>query len=625
MKDFISSVKLRAKDLLHNKGAIYFILLCVFIVLIVINNLNWLKLDNNIPIDDQASHIYNSYYFFHKLNAGDFRRFLLECRFYYPPLVYQLSALFFLFTPQNPDLAVLSQIPFWAILILSIFFIGKHLWSYEVGFLAGIAAFGFPYMLTMSQSYLLDLPCAAMVSLCLLFLLLSEYFQRSAWTIAFFIAFAFSMLTKWSSIFYILLLLIIYFAIFIRNAFKEKKSPWMLVVMLVTTIFFAIMGLLWIRVELANSTMIYENMLRSYFISIVPLLVLFVITSFLPFVAKSSKRFVQGVQLFIIGIWHSYAIKFFFYVRYFNEVTTSGIQEGDTFSITWFLKRFTLEVQGIPWMFFLIIGILWYIFTRDKRNDRTIYIIGFLGSLAILFCIQDKEPRYFLPLVVYTSVILTYWIIQIKWKPLRVFLSLVLIVVAIPGIVGWRHEELNEYVRYNKQEQRYYNPIIAEPPRKADWQIDEIVGSLDRNVGNKATLLFVALEGHAAGSSSPNFMRMALNRDSERQVLIPWLVGGMEAEGFVPDQRRRFKFFIIIPDFEGDYIFDSVLILYFEDKSKKVDNKLYFRDILSARGFTGKLREKSKLKMPGNTVLHFIELKIEPPMCMQEIKEGIQD
>lgn len=618
MKDFISSVKLRVKDLLQNKGTIYFILLCVFFILIVINNLDWLKQDNNIPIDDQANHIYHSYYFYHKLNAGNFGRFFLERRFCYPPLVYQLSSIFFFLFPRNPDMAVLSLIPFWAILVFSVFFIGKHLWSCEVGFLAGIAAFGFPYMLTVSQLYLLDLPCAAMISLCLLFLLLSEYFQKSVWTIAFFITLAFAMLIKWSSIFYILPLLIIYFAIFVRNAFKEKKYPWMMIIVLVATISIAIWRLIWIK----ESVITNANVAGIYLKSIIPLLVLFVITSFLPFKAKSSKRFVQGVQLFIIGIWHSYAIKFFFYIKYFNEVTASGIQEGDTFSITWFLKRFILEVQGIPWTFFLIIGILWYIFTRDKRSDRTTYIIGFLGSLAILFCIQDKEPRYFLPLVAYTSVILAYWITQIKWKPVRIFLSLVLIIIAIPGIVGWRHEKLYEYVIYNLREKRYHHPVLAAPPRRANWQIDEIVSTLDKQVGNKATLLLVALEGQAAATSSPNFMRMALNRDSERSIMLPITIGGMESDCFIFTQRRRFKFFILLPETEEDCVFDYVLILYFEDKSKKGNNKLYYRDILSTRGFTGKLDEKSKLKMPGNMVLHFIGQKIDPPMSLREIEMG---
>jgi len=625
MKSFVSSISLRLKELIKNKSAIYLVFLCIFLIIIIINNIDWLRLDNNIPIDDEANHIYHGYYFYHKLKASDFRRFFFECRFYYPPLVYQLSSFFFLLFHRSPDMAVLSQIPFWAILIFSVFFIGKRLWSCEVGFLAGIAAMGFPYMMYMCHLYLLDLPCAAMVALCLLFLILSEYFQKPSWTIAFFIAFALAMLTKWSAIFYILPLLIIYFAIFLRNTFKEKKIPWMLIIILSATFAAAIWGLIWIREELTLGNMVYENMPMRYFRSIAPLLVFFVITLFLPFRAKSTKRFVQGVQIFILGIWHSYAIKFFFYVKYFNEVTTSGIQEGDTYSVLSFLKRFTLEAQGVPWVFFLVIGILWYIFTGDKRRDRTHYIFAFLVSLAILFGIHDKEPRYFLPLIAYTSVILTYWIMQIKWKSLRIIITMLLIVIAMPGIIGWRSERLYKYVKQKILEERYYFPVIAEPPRKENWQLDEISDTLDEEIGDKATLLLVALDGYAAARSSPNFIRMVINRNSQRQVMLPISVGGMEPDGFIPAQRRRYKFFVILPDLQEDYYFDYVLILYFEDTSVIDNRKLYFKDVLSARGFTGKFRKRDKLKMPGNLILHFIDQKIDPPMSLEEIEEGKLD
>jgi len=602
------------------KKKLFPLILGVFFLFLIINNLDWLRLDQYIPIDDESAHIYNSYFFYHRLSRGDIENFFLERLYSYPPLVYQVSSLFYHILPPHPDSAVISQFPFQAILIFSIYLIGKYLWSEEVGLLAAVASFGFPYMTIMSHSYLLDLPCAAIVALSILFLLYSGTFRNSSWTFAFFVASALAVLTKWSSIFFIFPVFIVYFAMFIRNIFKEKKSPWLTLAMLAIIIALSFLRVNWLYNEIRDAPVVDNRWGDIYWESVSPLIILFIITFFIPFKSRCPKSFVQGFFLFIILTWHSYGLKFFDYLEYFDLVTEAGMVEGDGYSIIKFLEKYILQVQWLPWVIFLIIGLAWYLFTKDKTRDRTVFMVGFIASLITLFLIQDKEPRYFIPTITFSSVIMTFWIFQIKWKTVRMSLSILLLSLAVLGIMGWRFTPLNKRVQEFKGLYCYHYPVIAPAPRTMNWKLDRVIEVLEKDLEDGSAVILIAMEGEAETLSSPNFLIEALNRNSQRHVSMPLKIGGLKGDGFSDIQQKRFKFFFA-SDYEGsDNFFNSLIVLYYEDLSLRGKRKINYMKILNNRHLHGELNKEESITISDNIILHIMRREIEPPCSIWELE-----
>lgn len=608
-------MKKRISSFLHyfvRKKIIYLVLLGIFFLLIVINNLDWLRRDNRVPICDQDIHITNSYIFFHRQANGNINNFFIERISNYPPLVYQVSSLFYFWFSPSPDMAVMSQIPFWAILMFSIYFIGKHLWCEEVGFLAAVASFSFPYMLMMSQSYLLDLPSAALVALSILFLLYCDVFRKPFWTIAFFISMALAILGKWSSVFYILPVFLLCFAIFIRDAFKKNKSPWLTLIILISIIAISFWRVKWINDVFNSQFHAYNSLTDIYWESVSPLIILLIITFFIPFKAKSSKNFIQGVLLFIILTWHSYGLKFFDYLNYFYSTFEFAVLEGDSYFSGIFLNWF-IQVQWLPWLVFLAIGLMWYLFTRDKNRDRTIFVVGYLGAIAILFSIQDREPRYFIPTIAFSSVIMTFWIFQIKWKPVRIILASLLMILAIPGITGWRIKPLCDFVKRNEIINEYYYEIMDPFPRTTDLKIDETIRILEEKVDHGPKVILIVTEGEAEAKFPLSFLAMALNRNRERCVKFLKSINGMGADGFIPSRHTRFDFFLASNEDVEKNLYNNLIVLYYEDKSRKGEDKANFKKILEKRGFCGELKEEKVIEISDNIILHIFSQKIVPP------------
>jgi len=605
------------------KNLLYLGLISLFFILIVISNLNWLALDKSIPIDDHANHIYRSYKFFHSLKKGDMGGFFLNTAYFYPTFTYQLSSFFYMAFGTGEDMAAISQVIFWGILIFSIFFIGRRLWGPEAGLLAGIAAFSFPYINAMSQGYLLDIPCAAMVSLAVLMILLSDAFQKPQWTIAFFAVMACAMLTKWSAAFFVFPVFIYFFVLFLIDLFKEKKSPWLTLGSLLITVAAVVFGIVYLQKKLATDIVIGFNAPGIYIKSIAPLVFLFIISFFLPFKAKASKRFVQGVILFFILIWHFYALGFKLLVRYYQTVVSCGIIEGDTFSPLKFLEIFTLDVQGIPGVVFILPGLIWYFFSKDKTRDRNILPVGFLGSLLILFLIQDKDPRYFLPIITFSSVLMTYWITLIKLKPVKILAIIVFILVGpLPGIAGWRIPIYSNFARGIYYSRPYYHPIIAAAPKTGDWKLDEISKILVEYMENEPTMVLLTYDGTATTKTSPNFLAMALTADKERLVLIPSSIHLKETEAFLPDKQQRYKFFLVVPRQDMDHIFKKIVVMYFKDNSLNNESVISHDKILRVRGYVDKPGKKKSINLPNNIVLEFYTRKMYPEESQDDIERG---
>ncbi len=129
---------------------------------------------------------------------------LLNISWYYPPLVSYASVPFYRVFGESESTGILTMTFFLALLVLSVFFLGKHLFSSLTGLLAAAFTASFPIVIEFSRVFMLDLPLMAMVAFFVLLLVKSENFDRLSWSIAAGAAFGAGELTKWTFFFFVI-------------------------------------------------------------------------------------------------------------------------------------------------------------------------------------------------------------------------------------------------------------------------------------------------------------------------------------------------------------------------------------------------------------------------------------
>ncbi|MCD4786457.1 MAG: glycosyltransferase family 39 protein [Candidatus Eremiobacteraeota bacterium] len=449
-----------------NKNSIYLAILVLLIIIYSLNNYFWILKDQTPPTTDEAIHLEDTLQQYHWLDNGEYKDAFFQYRNYYPPLLNQFTGLIYLILNTSLEISLMLNMAFIAILCFSMYFLGKHIWNEKVGLLCAIASITFPFMSYQSHEYYLDLPSAAFAAFSLLCLVKARCFTSPGWTVGFFVATAIGLLVKWSTPFFIVVPFIIYFGYFTINLIKDKKNRWLFLVFMLAIFIVVISG----YISIGSEKLQYDVIFKTYGASVLPFLALLLVAFFMPLEKKGAKYFTIGVILFFVIIWHFYAMNLKFIIDSLVSGASSGVQEGDNYSLSVFLKLFVFSFQGIPWTLFLITGILFYIFNREKTREQTVLIVGLISSFLIFYILPNKDSRYLLPMVIYTAPLLTCWIPGLKWKPLRYGLIVILIIFALLGTMGWvffqpPDEDLINQVEF---------PLIASAPTREPWHLSLI-------------------------------------------------------------------------------------------------------------------------------------------------------
>lgn len=611
---------------LGEKKYLYPILLGFFFVLILLNNINWLSLDKSIPRGDHAGHIGYSYQYSTALKNGDIKYFVLNERKNYPPLTYFVTSLLRFIAGDTDDSAELSLAPFWLILIFSVYFIGMKLWNEDVGMLAAIASFSYPFIISLSQSYLLDLPCTAMIALSLLCLIYSDAFEKTGWTTAFFIVLGFAMQVKWAALFIVAVPALIYFIIFMVKTYREKQS------------FALTAGLLFIISALFISGLVYNfhnlysfidkggKLIFFYLSQMLIFLLLLITISFLPFKDKARKRFLQGVLLFIMLTWNFYGININTLVDFAGVQRRLAVAVGDTASPGKMFSQYLVFFQGMIRVVLLFIGLVWFIFDKGKNRDRYIFLAGFAGGAVVLYLIPIKDIRYLTYLTPFIAIITTYWITAIKWRFARYPAVALFLILSFLGAAGWRvpgHENITLWSRIHL----HYNRVVAEPPDTRDWKTDRIAGRMFQYSSDENTIFFIIMKGEYAAKIPSDFMIPFYGKyDSGFFNFINNIRGEPASEN--NQQEKRFFRFVLSPrrGTDNNPVYGKLLILFFRDKSGEPSSPaedVQVKEILEKRGFKGVINPLETLDLPLESELNFMEMKVEPGIPLRDI-EGRQ-
>src|SRR3989338_1335325 len=173
-------------------------LLLVLTVFHGINNFIWLHLDQQIPFDDDASHLSRALQCLKILKqpSWDMIGQLMNLGNFYPPFFHICMAVFnFLFGPSM-NVALMANLPFIALLLFSIYAIGKEINGQQTGLLAAFLVMMYPYVFGLSKMSLPDFAMMAIVSFSVYCLISTEHFSSRVFSLALGISMGLGMLTK---------------------------------------------------------------------------------------------------------------------------------------------------------------------------------------------------------------------------------------------------------------------------------------------------------------------------------------------------------------------------------------------------------------------------------------------
>lgn len=382
------------------------------------------------PVWDMAYHELKGWEYWQALQDGQFLERFSQITTHFPPLYYLQETVVLSVFSQTQFLPILSNISGMFLLSYCSFGIATLCMDKKVAVWAGLLTLLFPFVAWCSRLSLLDGALAGWVAAAGYCLLKSRWFEGKAWTLAFGLACAAGVLTKWTFGFY-LLLPICYALTQSENRKRSLVNLMDAAILAIPPVFF------WYLPNLSGLLHRYPTTIQ---------------TSLIPW--QADPRHGEPGLATILG-W-----------IYYPRVMSS-----------YFLF--------LP----LTLGWLWSaIYTVKNRRDIS-NVVRFLwwwllAGFVILIFVTPKDPRFAIPLVPPLAVLLIYpWRNHRKWVAgifLLAFLQFLSVSFQFPFYptkiaLFQRHDTdyqtiQQEWVLYQSH---YFD--IAGPPRRENWRHQEIV------------------------------------------------------------------------------------------------------------------------------------------------------
>jgi 4-amino-4-deoxy-L-arabinose transferase-like glycosyltransferase len=324
----------------------------------------WFALDNSVPSWDVADYLTGSLNYWQAFQdphwfSGEWWRDLWLLSSKIPPFTYMVTAFCYQLVGRGTDNATLVYIFFSAILMVSVYGLGRQLFSRQVGLLAAGMCWLFPGLYQVRLNFLLDYPVTAVVAGCFFILTTWKFSQnrRNSWWLA------------------------LALGISVGIAFMVKQ----------TTLLFLLIPLLWVAL----------NQLRR----------------------RHWERFLQLIVAAIasVGVWGWWYRTNWLLVLTSSKRATVDAAAAESDPPLNSLAAWTYYWQDLPnivsWVLLLvpIVGLLLYGW-RQKPNasskpqrDSWIWVAVFLLGAYFLNTLNvNKDPRYVLPYLPVLSLVLAY-------------------------------------------------------------------------------------------------------------------------------------------------------------------------------------------------------------------------
>lgn len=345
----------------------YLFFLSVLSLAIFLLNMIWIGLDSRPPHWDMGRHLWTSVQYYEILGRHEIIPFI-QSYFYYPPLLYWLTAAFYLFFGNSITTAVSVNIIFIIMFTFSVFFLARRYFEDKLSLIVAIVASSYPIVVTQFKEYQLDAP---LMAICALFLAIAVRRPLKSYhrTILLGIVIGFGMLLKWTFVVFIFFPMIL----MITEYMIEKKG---------------------------------EFKLRLF--DLFKHLSLMLLVAY----AIASPWYVANIQQIRIDFRQ-------------NGVAQALI-EGDPAvwsleSNIWYIKNLFLNQVHVIWGVIFIVGLFWILKSRDLIVKYRYPLIFIFGSILILTFLPNKDARYTMAILPAVAVISLSWLPFIRKSRLRIW------------------------------------------------------------------------------------------------------------------------------------------------------------------------------------------------------------
>jgi len=322
----------------------------------------WVGEDTRPPNWDEGAHLSRTLFYREHLLNFDVVTFLVTYAVY-PPLTYWVAQPFYIVFGTTMTAAVASQSVFVAVLAISMYELGRELWSRRVGLLAMALAVTLPMVVSQFREFQLDPPLAAMTALSLLMLVLCREFSSRKYSLALGFALGLALLTKWT----------VFFAM----------------------VFPVALALLWAAKHYRETGDLAR--IKNFAMAV-------------------------GLALFISLPWYLAHVNLWIRdIRRGSEYY--GVREGDPEVLSfqsahWYFSSIVNDQLYLLPFVLVCIGVAFCFVTKENLRRNLYPLLLVLGCYFFLTIVRNKEPRYITLAVPALTLLAVYWVDQLRgWWP----------------------------------------------------------------------------------------------------------------------------------------------------------------------------------------------------------------
>jgi 4-amino-4-deoxy-L-arabinose transferase-like glycosyltransferase len=163
--------------------------------------LNWMWAEANVTLMgwDRSSHLAKTLIYNDILGEINLRSLFTALTWPWnrPPFFFLTVVPFYRLFGESTDVALMSNCLYLAILLWSVYGIGRLLYGRKVGLLAACLVSFYPILFSISRLSYVDYALTAMVALAIYLLLKTDGFRHRGWSLAFGVGMGLGLLTKW--------------------------------------------------------------------------------------------------------------------------------------------------------------------------------------------------------------------------------------------------------------------------------------------------------------------------------------------------------------------------------------------------------------------------------------------
>ena len=480
-----------------------YIVISIILLFHSILNIWYIFKDMLPPAWDQAYHLLFSSAYFHGFDVRTTSTF-------YPPgahiSVVPLYALF----GETYEIACSVNIIFLAILLFSIYGIGKILFNREIGLLSAIFISFIPLFIVLERDFFQDFPLLSIVSLSIFLLLKTNNFNNTLYCGLFAVSSGFATLIKWSAPIFIFIPLcwIVY------KAIKEPK----------TCAYCS---------KLIKST---KNIVKGFY----------------HFCSERHKKKFIDERKFILTKGHNFIISFLVFITtigwwYFPNYDIFGklmggqkywgMVEGkpEVFS---FASFFYYIEAVIKYQAYLVIGILLlagllFLLIKCEKEKKLLIGLSILFPYLFFTLIMNKTSRYTIPIFIFLVLCMAFMVASINSKKLK---STIILGIILFGVIQTSTITFG-YPSFNVPNYVYPHP---NSPKQEDWKIDEVLDIIQTNSDKPQSNVLILYDYAYINWRTLQYYTFIGN--------IPYHIQGYEFINARPDLILNFDFVIYVEE-----------------------------------------------------------------------------